>query len=195
MLTQVFPQVLIAKSSVNLRVLDLANAAVNAITFNFEGSRIKGSYKIDYAVYRSWIFENYQPYYNQNGLADFTIFRPGAIADFKLFLDGVEIDYTSHLNISELFATSIDIINQPEAHYDYWEIQVHKGYEGQQLSSGDEATGLWGNFSLTLDNYGGSVSDYLAPGKVCYGGVGLRDPLLNQFFVEDITHYISEDLS
>ena len=195
MLTQIRSQVLVAKPSADLRILDRANAGGNPISFNFEGTRIKGSYKIDYPVYQYWMYENYHPVYNQDGLADFTLLRHGAIADFKLFLDGVQLDYTSNLNISELFATSIDIVNQPEEHYDYWEIQVHKGYEGQQPSSGYETTGLWGNFSLTLDNYGGSVSDYLAPGKVCYGGVGLRDPLLNQFFVEDITHYICEDLS
>ena len=73
--------------------------------------------------------------------ADFTIYRHGAIADFKLFLDGVEIDYTSNLNIREFFATSIDIVNQPESHYDYWEIQIHKGCEGQQPFSINEATG------------------------------------------------------
>jgi hypothetical protein len=194
MLTQVCSQVLVANPSADLTILDIAKAGCNAITFNFEGSRIKGSYKIDYPVYQYWMYENSHPVYNQNGLADFTLLRHGAIADFKLFLDEVEIDYTSNLNISELFATSIDIVNQPEEHYDYWEIQVHKGCEGQQPYSVHEATGLWGNFSLTLDNYGGSVSDYLAPGKVCSGSVGLRDPLLNEFFAEEITHYIAEDL-
>ncbi len=193
MLTQVCSQVFVSKKNRNLTTLTIGQDAANTITFKFEGSRIKGSYKVERAVYQSWIYENSHPYYNENGLADFTIYRHGAIADFKLFLDGVEIDYSYNLNISELFATSVDIINQPGSHYDYWEIQIHKACEGQQPYSVHEATGLWGNFSLTLDNYGGSVSDYLTPGKGCSGSVGLRDPLLNEFFAEEITHYICDD--
>ncbi len=189
MFTQVWSKMFVSAASTALMTLAISTAAANAISFNFEGTRLRGSYKIDDAVYNSWISTVSNPQYNEYGAADSTLYRKGGITDFKLFLDGVEVDYFSNLNISELFALNWDTMNKPESHHDYWDVQIPGASQEQKK-----------RFGITImnnaeNNYGRSGRDCLTPGKVCSGEVALMDILLNQNIFENMTHYVSTGLS
>ena len=177
--------------------LGIGTANASAINFNFEGTRIKGSYKVDDAVYNSWMSAASNPQYDQSGI--YRAFIPGTlglIKDFKLFLDGVELDYSSNLKISELFATRIDYAGASQMNYDRWEIVTRKGLDGQKPSAEEFKNGLtgnWQNFSLVMETIGGNAQDCLGIGKVCSSTVSIFDSFLksNSPLTETVKHYVT----
>jgi hypothetical protein len=184
MVAQVWSKILVSAASTALMTLGINTAAASAITIHFEGDRIKGSYTIGDDLYNSWFSQLSNPQYDRNGQSDLTLSRLGAITDFKLFVDGKEQDYSSNLNISDLFATSIDDAITPEHDYYYWEVKARKGLDGQRPSEEDYRRdglqGRWQTFALTVESVmGGKIQDCLGMGKVCSGTVSILDPLLH----------------
>ena len=197
MLTLSWSKLVATAATTALITLGIGAASASAINFNFEGNRIKGSYKIDDAVYNSWLSAASTPQYDESGI--YRAFIPGTlglIRDFKLFLDGVELDYSSNLNISEIFATRIDYASSSQMDYDRWEIVTRKGLDGQKPSAEDFKNGLTGNwqeFGLVMETIGGTVHDCLGIGKVCSSTVTIVDSFLksNSPLTETVKHYVT----
>lgn len=197
MLTLSWSKLLATAATTAVITLGIGVASASAINFNFEGTRIKGSYKVDDAVYNSWLSAASNPQYDESGIYRAVIPATlGLIKDFKLFLDGLELDYSSNLNISELFATRLDYAGASQHNYDRWEIVTRKGLDGQKPSAEEFKNGLTGNwqeFGLVMDKTGGNAQDCLGIGKVCSGTVSIVDAFLktNSPLTETVRHYVT----
>ncbi|HAZ48143.1 MAG TPA: hypothetical protein DDW76_17695 [Cyanobacteria bacterium UBA11369] len=186
MFTQVWSKLLVSAASTALMTLAIGTAAANAITFTFEGTRIRGSYKIDDAVYNSWLSQVSKPQPIFPEYSDLERFYlEDAVTDFKLFLDGVEIDYGSNFG-SNIEGISYKDSFDSENNLYSW----HMGF--------DTYGRMGPNLFLNVAKEGGNGADCLTPGKVCSGEVGVQYPFFSvgsQYFKENMTHYVSTGLS
>lgn len=159
------PKLFLSATSTTLMILGLSATAANAVTFKFEGNRIKGSYTIQDSFYQEWVSA-------YSSRPEFTLFRVGAITDFKLFIDNQEVDYRDTLNGSQILATG------------YYDDVYSYEYSDLILRTNGKYLGM------AFETAEGTLKDCITPGKVCTGGVGIDDSVLGKKFSEDITHSV-----
>lgn len=183
MFYQTWKKLFLSATSATLISLGLSTFSANAITFQFQGERIKGTYSLNENVYSAWLSNISNPTYDQNGIADFTI--GVGLTDLKLFIDGTEIGYTPRSSYVEFLAVGTYFLNSEED-FNYFDVVVGKNYGSGQSGQFFIARDI----SREVTESHEKLLDCIVPGKTCVTYSGFDDPVLRKSFIEQVTHSV-----
>lgn len=183
MFSQTCQKLFLSATSATLVVLGLTNLSADAVTFNFNGNRIKGSYTVSDYLYSNWLSNISNPQYNQNGIADSTLYGgKGDITDFKLFLDGTAVDFKLDSTQREFLAINYSDRNDPSNNYNYFDLIVKK----------DDGTPTQSRFSIASDIIGSkeTMLECILSGKSCSIGASFSELASGANISETVTHSV-----
>lgn len=184
MFSQTCQKLFLSATSATLVVLGLTTLSADAITFNVNGNRIKGSYTLSDDLYSKWLSSITNPQYDSTGYYRGELYGKNSdIPDFKIFLDGAEVDYKTGLTATEFFTLGNYNTNTPNANYNYFDLTIKKQYSQGSLP---------GVFSVYYDSTGSKdlVLDCIISGKSCTVEAGLYDTVLGANITEKVTHSV-----
>lgn len=122
MFSQSWQKFFLSVTSTTLIALGFPTFSANAVTFRFDGERIKGTYSISDDIYSAWLSAITDPQYDEIGWADYTIYRE--ITDFTMFLDGQDAGYRRNPNRNQFYAYGSTNRDNPGAYYDYFDLFI-----------------------------------------------------------------------
>ncbi|MFB2876661.1 PEP-CTERM sorting domain-containing protein [Floridanema aerugineum] len=183
MFSQTWQKLFLSATSTTLVALGLTTLSADAVTFNFNGNRIKGSYTVSDYLYSNWLFNISNPQYDQNGIADSTLYGGnGDITDFKLFLDGTAVDFKLDSTQREFLALNNSNRNDPSKNYNYFDLLVKK----------DDGTPTQSRFSIASDIIASkeTMLECILSGKSCAIGASFSELASGGNISETVTHSV-----